>query len=134
VGIAVIRVVKDGREGILIVRRGHEPKRGEWALPGGHIECGEQIVDAIVRELREETGLVLAPDALEAWRAASNPAGTHILIFATLVAAAPIPFENVAFTPSDEVLEVGVMYDKDFPLAYPLHQEAAQREFIWILE
>jgi 8-oxo-dGTP diphosphatase len=50
-------VVRDGRA--LIVRRGHEPRRGEWSLPGGMVELGEHLEDAVRRELLEETGLAV---------------------------------------------------------------------------
>ena len=48
-------VVKDGRA--LIVKRAHEPRKGEWSLPGGIVELGETLVEALKRELKEETGL-----------------------------------------------------------------------------
>ena len=48
-------VTREGRA--LIIRRAHEPRKGEWSLPGGLVELGERLVDAVRRELAEETGL-----------------------------------------------------------------------------
>ncbi len=42
---------------LLMVRRGHDPGSGEWSIPGGHVEPGETMAEAVVRELAEETGL-----------------------------------------------------------------------------
>ena len=44
---------------VLLIRRGQPPLRGEWSLPGGVLECGETLREAAIREVREETGLVV---------------------------------------------------------------------------
>lgn len=49
--------VRDGA--LLLIRRGHAPSRGRWSLPGGRVEPGESARDALVREMAEETGLVV---------------------------------------------------------------------------
>jgi ADP-ribose pyrophosphatase YjhB (NUDIX family) len=52
-------VIQAGDGRLLLVRRGNEPDRGTWSLPGGRVEPGESAEDAVVRETREETGLVV---------------------------------------------------------------------------
>jgi 8-oxo-dGTP diphosphatase len=52
----------DGR--LLLIRRRNEPGRGLWSVPGGRVEAGESDTDAVVREMAEETGLVVRPGAL----------------------------------------------------------------------
>lgn len=46
---------------MLLIRRGKEPLRGRWLVPGGTVELGETLEEAVVREIREETGLEVAP-------------------------------------------------------------------------
>ena len=46
-------------DGLLLVRRGQEPARGTWSVPGGRVEAGESDPAATAREMLEETGLVV---------------------------------------------------------------------------
>ena len=50
-------VLRDTR--VLLVQRASEPLAGQWSLPGGAVELGETLEEAVVRELKEETGLVV---------------------------------------------------------------------------
>lgn len=52
-------VVDEGR--ILLVRRGREPLKGQWSLPGGLLELGESLTAGVAREVLEETGLIVEP-------------------------------------------------------------------------
>lgn len=55
-------VIHRGR--VLLVRRGRAPLKGQWSLPGGLVEAGEELRRALRRELREETSLEVKPTAL----------------------------------------------------------------------
>jgi ADP-ribose pyrophosphatase YjhB (NUDIX family) len=52
-------IVRDAAGRLLVVRRGREPALGRWSVPGGRVEPGEDDAAAVVRELREETGLTV---------------------------------------------------------------------------
>src|SRR5689334_5570169 len=61
-------IFRDGR--VLIVRRGRPPAHGLYTLPGGGVELGETLEEAIIREVHEETGLGIAPVGLIGFREA----------------------------------------------------------------
>ena len=52
-------VIKDRSGRLLLIRRGHEPAKGQWSIPGGRVEAGESDAEALAREVREETGLIV---------------------------------------------------------------------------
>ncbi|MHC4072419.1 MAG: NUDIX domain-containing protein [Planctomycetota bacterium] len=54
---AVVFACSDDKTEVLLINRKHEPFKGRWAVPGGFIEIDEELEDAVVRELAEETGL-----------------------------------------------------------------------------
>ncbi len=74
VGVGAV-IVRDGR--VVLVRRGNEPRQGEWSIPGGVLEIGETLRQCATREAREETGLeVEAGEVLEVFDSIHpDPAG-----------------------------------------------------------
>src|SRR5580658_6437170 len=61
-------IFRDGR--VLIVRRARAPARGLYTLPGGGVELGETLEQAVIREVREETALDVTPIELVGFREA----------------------------------------------------------------
>jgi 8-oxo-dGTP diphosphatase len=54
---AAVFAITDSGTKLLLINRGHEPFKGQWAFPGGFIGIDEELDDAVARELKEETGL-----------------------------------------------------------------------------
>jgi 8-oxo-dGTP diphosphatase len=68
VSAAIFRDFRDAR--VLIVRRARPPAHGLYTLPGGVVELGETLQQAVIREIREETGLAIEPVVLAGYREA----------------------------------------------------------------
>jgi ADP-ribose pyrophosphatase YjhB (NUDIX family) len=58
IGVGAV-IVSEGR--VLLVQRGREPMKGHWSLPGGLVELGESLEVGVIREVEEETGLLVEP-------------------------------------------------------------------------
>ncbi|AFZ73182.1 NUDIX domain-containing protein [Natronobacterium gregoryi] len=79
-GVAVVDQSR-AEPAVLCVERAVPPGVGEWTIPGGHMEVGEEPEVAAARELEEETGVSVAPDALEILDATALPPrdGKHVV-------------------------------------------------------
>lgn len=72
VDVAVFTVRKGGPH-VVLIRRGNDPYRDAWALPGGFVEVDEDLAEAAARELAEETGLEIPSTELTQVRAYGQP-------------------------------------------------------------
>ncbi len=120
VAVALVPVPR----GLLTVQRAIEPKRGQFALPGGFVDFGEPWAAGCAREVREETGVEIDPGRVTLFAARSTPDGTRILMFG---ACPPLP-EMPSLLPNGETLALGV-WDGEGDLAFPIHTEVA-RDFL----
>jgi ADP-ribose pyrophosphatase YjhB (NUDIX family) len=57
--VAVGAMVFDDDGRVLLIQRGQPPSQGMWTVPGGKVDFGEALADAVIREVQEETGLVV---------------------------------------------------------------------------
>ncbi len=64
---------------LLLVKRGHPPGEDRWSVPGGRVEAGETLENAVAREVREETGLEVSVGDLIGWVERTGP-GYHFVI------------------------------------------------------
>ena len=73
-------IVRDGK--VLLIRRGKEPYKDHWSLPGGGVERGERIREAVKREVLEETGLEVDVGLVAGYREEILSPGGHYLVLA----------------------------------------------------
>ena len=99
---AASALVLDDEGRVLLGRRAREPDEGKWDTPGGFIEEGEDPLDALRRELREETGLEVEPGAFvtaytDRYGSAEGDTATLNLLWeARVVTGEPHPDDDVA--------------------------------------
>ena len=62
--VGVGGIVFNARGNVLLVKRGNEPRKGHWSIPGGLLELGESLLEGVKREICEETGLNVEPQAI----------------------------------------------------------------------
>jgi ADP-ribose pyrophosphatase YjhB (NUDIX family) len=62
--VGVGAVIFDDQGRVLLIKRGAEPLKGHWSLPGGLLELGETLIEGVKREVIEETGLIVKPEAV----------------------------------------------------------------------
>jgi 8-oxo-dGTP diphosphatase len=74
-------------DAILLVRRGRGPAAGEWSLPGGRVGFREELHEAVVREVAEETGIEVVVERFLGWveRLGDDPEPYHFVILDFLV-------------------------------------------------
>lgn len=119
VGVGAV-LIHEGK--VLLIKRGKEPLRGRWVVPGGTVELGETLEQALVREVREETGLTVRPvevvlvfDRIER---EGDVVGYHYVIVDYLC-------EYVSGTPraASDALDVAFVAQDDLP-GYALPEKA----------
>ncbi|GGZ18350.1 NUDIX domain-containing protein [Streptomyces nitrosporeus] len=89
---------------VLLIQRRWDPHAGSWALPGGHVDAGEASLQAAVRELKEETGLPVAADALRQVGAFDAPGRDPRGRYVTVAYTATLP-ELTAPTAKDDAAD-----------------------------
>ena len=84
-------VIDDDR--LLLIRRGHGPADGEWSVPGGRVEWGETLAEAVVRELMEETAISGVCGEFVGWVERMGDGFHHVIL----------DFRVIALDPADPV-------------------------------
>ncbi|MBM3672914.1 MAG: NUDIX domain-containing protein [Actinobacteria bacterium] len=107
---------------ILLVRRGQGPAAGVWSVPGGRVELGETLHEAVVREVAEETGLRVAVDGFLGWVERIHPDGHtgHFVILDFAVTPLDVDAEPSAGDDADEAAWVPVEELSEYRLAFGL--------------
>lgn len=125
VAVALLPVTDRDGTSLVVITRTIEPRRGGLALPGGFIDHAEDWQHAVVRELREETGIEADQQDVRLADALSAPDG-HLLLFGLLP---PRPVADLPpSVPTDETAGHSLLR-APAELAFPLHTLAARAWF-----
>ena len=131
VSVVLVPVVKEGRTGLLVIRRAIQPGLGKLALVGGFLEEHETWQVGGAREVREETGVTVDAAKLTTfWFTSTEPRPNRVLLFSV---APPMDVAALgSYAPDKETSERGVVFGPgglDDVFAFPLHAEAVRRYF-----
>jgi mutator protein MutT len=116
---------------ILLIRRGQAPSPGHWSVPGGRVEAGETLAEAVVRELLEETGLEGVCGSLVGWTERISPAYHFVILdfWVTIMSGseptAGSDAAEAAWVPLEEVADLALTEG----LAEFLHDHGVLRTF-----
>ena len=94
-------IITDRAGRLLLIKRGHDPEAGRWSVPGGRIEPGETDQEAVIREVREETGLEVEVGRLVGEVERPAPGGRRLQIrdyAATVTGGGLMPGDDAAET------------------------------------
>jgi ADP-ribose pyrophosphatase YjhB (NUDIX family) len=122
--IPVAVVLQPVGEGLIVIRRNIEPKKGTLTLPGGYIDCGESWQEAALRELREETGIDATGTEISLYDV-QNGLDDTLVIFGL---AAWQPRSVLQPFSSDETQEV-VLIERPIELGFTMHTDVVARFF-----
>jgi 8-oxo-dGTP diphosphatase len=126
--VPVVALALINREGRVLMqrRRLSADHGGLWEFPGGKVEAGETLVSALVREISEELGLVLAPEALEPLAFAAGPDQPHVILLYTCRSWAGDPVcldgEEIGWFAAEMLTDLAMP-----PLDVPLAQAVRER-------